>query len=132
MTTTRDTLAIAIAQLNPIVGDIAGNLAKARAARAGVKVALGIRAEASRLVAPGTPGSFPAMVDFVEELGAGRVVHTDLDGLSFAVAFSEPTKLRPGETVGILVDPASVHLYSIETGVRLDRTAAASWLATQT
>ncbi|MBN9077099.1 MAG: NAD+ synthase [Rhizobiales bacterium 65-79] len=34
MTTTRDTLAIAIAQLNPIVGDIAGNLAKARAARA--------------------------------------------------------------------------------------------------
>jgi NAD+ synthase len=31
---TRDTLSIAIAQLNPIVGDIAGNLAKARAARA--------------------------------------------------------------------------------------------------
>jgi NAD+ synthase len=31
---TRDTLAIAIAQLNPIVGDIAGNLARARAARA--------------------------------------------------------------------------------------------------
>jgi NAD+ synthase len=31
---TRDTLSIAIAQLNPVVGDIAGNLAKARAARA--------------------------------------------------------------------------------------------------
>jgi NAD+ synthase len=34
MTTPPDTLAIAIAQLNPIVGDIAGNLAKAREARA--------------------------------------------------------------------------------------------------
>jgi NAD+ synthase len=34
MTTIRDTLAIAIAQLNPVVGDIAGNLAKAREARA--------------------------------------------------------------------------------------------------
>ncbi|MGN6768891.1 MAG: NAD+ synthase [Rhizobiaceae bacterium] len=34
MTTPTDMLAIAIAQLNPIVGDIAGNLAKARAARA--------------------------------------------------------------------------------------------------
>ena len=29
-----DTLSIAIAQLNPVVGDIAGNLAEARAARA--------------------------------------------------------------------------------------------------
>jgi NAD+ synthase len=29
-----DTLRIAVAQLNPIVGDIAGNLAKAREARA--------------------------------------------------------------------------------------------------
>ncbi|HVW57020.1 MAG TPA: NAD+ synthase [Rhizobiaceae bacterium] len=34
MTHAPDTLSIAIAQLNPIVGDIAGNLAKARAARA--------------------------------------------------------------------------------------------------
>jgi len=34
MTRIHDTLAIAIAQLNPIVGDIAGNLAKAREARA--------------------------------------------------------------------------------------------------
>jgi NAD+ synthase len=34
MTTIRDTLAIAIAQLNPVVGDIAGNLAKAREGRA--------------------------------------------------------------------------------------------------
>jgi NAD+ synthase len=31
---TRDTLAIAVAQLNPIVGDIAGNAEKARRARA--------------------------------------------------------------------------------------------------
>jgi len=95
-------------------------------ARAGQRVALGVRAEAARIVEPGTAGTIPATVDFVEELGAGRVVHTDLDGLSFAVAISEPTTLKPGTAIGIAIDPADIHLYSIETGLRLERAAAAA------
>ncbi len=92
----------------------------------GQKVALGVRAEAARLTAPGTAGSIPATVDFVEELGAGRVVHTDLDGLSFAVAVSEPVTLAPGTPVGIAIDGADIHLFSIETGLRIDATPATS------
>ncbi|MCX5497681.1 sn-glycerol-3-phosphate ABC transporter ATP-binding protein UgpC [Kaistia dalseonensis] len=86
----------------------------------GHKVALGVRAEAARLVEPGTAGSIPATVDFVEELGAGRVVHTDLDGLSFAVSLSTPNVMPAGTPVGIAIDPRDVHLFSIETGLRIE------------
>ncbi|HWJ75102.1 MAG TPA: sn-glycerol-3-phosphate ABC transporter ATP-binding protein UgpC [Kaistia sp.] len=90
----------------------------------GHKVTLGVRAEAARLVEAGTSGSLPATVDFVEELGAGRVVHTDLDGLSFAVAVTEPVALVPGTAVGIAIDPADIHLFSSETGLRIDAAPA--------
>jgi sn-glycerol 3-phosphate transport system ATP-binding protein len=90
----------------------------------GQKIVLGVRAEAARLVPAGTPGSLPATVDFVEELGAGRVVHTDLDGLPFAVAIGELTSLQPGAPVGIAIDPADVHLFSIDTGFRIDLPAS--------
>ncbi len=86
----------------------------------GHDVTLGIRAEAARLVAPDAPGALPATVDFVEELGAGRVVHTDLDGLSFAVAVTDQVALEPGTPVGIAVDPADIHLFDARSGIRLE------------
>jgi sn-glycerol 3-phosphate transport system ATP-binding protein len=86
----------------------------------GHKVTLGVRAEAARLVAPETPGALPATVDFIEELGAGRVVHVDFGGLSFAVAISDPVALATGEAVGIRIDPADVHLFEAENGRRID------------
>jgi len=86
----------------------------------GHKVTLGVRAEAARLVAPGTPGSLPATVDFIEELGAGRVVHTDLGGVAFAVAVSDPVALGTGEAVGIRIEPDDVHLFASEGGRRID------------
>ncbi|MET4632624.1 sn-glycerol-3-phosphate ABC transporter ATP-binding protein UgpC [Kaistia defluvii] len=86
----------------------------------GHKVTLGVRAEAARLVAPGTPGSLPATVDFIEELGAGRVVHTDFDGLSFAVALSGPASFETGDAVGVEIDPADIHLFAADTGKRID------------
>jgi len=92
---------------------------------AGARVALGVRAEAARLVPAGTEGSLDAVVDFVEELGAGRVVHTDLDGLSFAVAIAETTTLTSGDPVGIRIAPQDIHLYSAESGLRIDGKAVA-------
>ena len=96
----------------------------------GHKVTLGVRAEAARLVAPETPGALPATVDFVEELGAGRVVHTDFGGVSFAVAISDPVAPGAGEAVGILIDPADVHLFEAEDGRRIDLSAPQSALET--
>ena len=90
----------------------------------GHKVVLGVRAEAARLVSAGTPGSIPATIDFIEELGAGRVVHTDFDGLSFAVALSDAATVQTGDAVGIRIDPADVHLFAVDTGRRIDALAS--------
>jgi len=89
-------------------------------AHAGRPVALGVRPEQVELVAADSPGALPATVDFVEELGAGRVVYTDIDGLPFAVALSEATDLAPGERVGLKLLPESLHFFDGETGLRLD------------
>ena len=93
---------------------------------AGSAAVLGVRAEAARLVAADEAGSIAAMVDFVEELGAGRVVHTDWNGLPFAVSVSGSATPKPGERVGIAVDPADIHLFSAATGLRLDVSEALS------
>jgi len=92
----------------------------------GARVALGVRPEAVRLVAAGTPGALGATVDFVEELGAGRVVYADIDGVAFAVTTTEPANPDPGSAIGLLFPPADVHLFSSETGGRLDLAAAPS------
>jgi sn-glycerol 3-phosphate transport system ATP-binding protein len=93
---------------------------------AGQRIVLGVRPEALRLVDADTPGAILATVDFVEELGAGRVVHTDLDGLPFAVATGDAVPPEMGETLGLLIDPEAVHLFSAETGLRLDTTSVAA------
>ena len=86
----------------------------------GTKVAVGIRPEAVRLVAPGTPGALDATVDLVEELGAGRVIYADLDGAPFSVVTSEIVHPAPGSAVGLQFSEADLHFFSSETGSRLD------------
>ncbi|KRB21372.1 MULTISPECIES: sn-glycerol-3-phosphate ABC transporter ATP-binding protein UgpC [Mesorhizobium] len=86
----------------------------------GTKVAMGIRPEAVRLVAPGTAGALDATVDLVEELGAGRVIHVDLDGAPFSVMTSEAVRPEPGSAVGLKILPEDMHFFSSETGSRLD------------
>ncbi|TPM37895.1 sn-glycerol-3-phosphate import ATP-binding protein UgpC [Mesorhizobium sp. B2-3-4] len=86
----------------------------------GTKVAMGIRPEAVRLVAPGTSGALSATVDLVEELGAGRVIYVDLDGAPFSVMTSEAVHAEPGSTVGLKISPEDMHFFSSETGSRLD------------
>ncbi|TPL70335.1 sn-glycerol-3-phosphate import ATP-binding protein UgpC [Mesorhizobium sp. B2-3-15] len=96
-------------------------LAMARAGLpVGTKVAMGIRPEAVRLVAPETPGALDATVDLVEELGAGRVIYVDLDGAPFSVMTSEPVHPEPGSTVGLKISRDDMHFFSSETGTRLD------------
>ncbi|MCV3207625.1 sn-glycerol-3-phosphate import ATP-binding protein UgpC [Mesorhizobium sp. YC-39] len=86
----------------------------------GAKVAMGIRPEAVRLVAPGSQGALNATVDLVEELGAGRVIYVDLDGAAFSVVTSETVHPAAGATVGLKISPDDMHFFSSETGARLD------------
>ena len=90
------------------------------ASLAGQPVTLGVRPEAVTLLAPGTQSSLTATVDFVEELGAGRVVHAELAGRSFAVATAEPVTLSPGEPIGIAIDLGAAHFFAGDEGLRLD------------
>ncbi|NEJ74675.1 sn-glycerol-3-phosphate ABC transporter ATP-binding protein UgpC [Rhizobium phaseoli] len=82
----------------------------------GKRVVLGMRAEAARLVAPDAPGALTATADFIEELGASRVVHADFDGLPFAVALTEAVKVKSGDLIGIAIDHSAIHLYAADTG----------------
>jgi sn-glycerol 3-phosphate transport system ATP-binding protein len=89
-------------------------------AHAGQPAALGIRPEHARMVPAGTPGSIPATVDFVEELGAGRVIHCDINGSNFALAVTDHTSGETGQAVALQLPPQQIHLFSSETGLRLD------------
>lgn len=93
------------------------------------RVTLGVRAEAARLVAPGTAGSLVATVNFIEELGASRIVHVDLDGIPFAVATTVRTTPKPGEQVGIAIDQDGIHLYAADTGSSLSAEPSSTELA---
>jgi sn-glycerol 3-phosphate transport system ATP-binding protein len=96
-------------------------------ARPGSQVVLGVRAEAVRLVEPGTEGALVGTAEFVEELGATRVVHAVIGETPFAVATSEAFRVQPGAQLGFLFDSKAAHFYSAETGARVlsDRPHAA-------
>jgi sn-glycerol 3-phosphate transport system ATP-binding protein len=82
-------------------------------------VVLGLRPEALRLVEPGT-GEALATVDFVEELGASRIVHLDWAGQTLAVLQTDPVALVPGDATGLAVPAEVAHLFGSETGARLE------------
>ncbi|WP_454855750.1 sn-glycerol-3-phosphate ABC transporter ATP-binding protein UgpC [Rhizobium binxianense] len=95
----------------------------------GQRVVLGVRAEAARLVAPDAPGALAATADFIEELGASRVVHADFDGLPFAVALTGSVSLKTGDRIGIAIDQDAIHLYAADSGRNIAAPAASSTVA---
>ncbi len=86
---------------------------------AGRKFALGVRAEAVRLIDPDDLGALVGIVDFVEELGANRVVYANVAGSMFSVATSQPASMQPGKRLGFKFDPKDTHLYAMESGRRI-------------
>ena len=87
----------------------------------GRRVLLGVRPEEITLAEPGAPGSLAATVDFVEELGAGRIVQADLAGAPFAVAITDKRPLNPGDAISLAIPPEAIYLYDDETGARVER-----------
>jgi sn-glycerol 3-phosphate transport system ATP-binding protein len=79
-------------------------------------VTMGIRPEDFRPAAAGE--GFSASVDYVEELGATRLVHGRVGGqpLTWLWAAGEDVP----DVVSIAAPPAAVHLFDRETGKRLD------------
>ena len=82
-------------------------------------VRLGLRPEQIDLT-PDAAGDIAARVDFVEELGSGRLYHLLLEDLPLTVLSAQKFDLKAGAVVGITTPSQTIHLFSAETGRRLD------------
>ncbi len=76
-------------------------------------VTVGIRAEDLRPAAEG----LPFRLDFVEELGAQRLVHGHVEGQPLTLALAPDAPLA--DQMALAVPPAALHLFDTATGKRL-------------
>ena len=86
-------------------------------------VTVGIRAEDLRIALPGEP-ALTQKVDYIEELGAQRLVHGTVDGKKLTASLSPDIDI--GETLSLTIDPARLHFFDAQTGKRLAQAFAPS------
>ncbi|PST22190.1 sn-glycerol-3-phosphate import ATP-binding protein UgpC [Mesorhizobium plurifarium] len=82
-------------------------------------VTVGIRPEQC-VVAPEAKGGVAMKVEFIEELGSGRVIHSELNGHPFAACVDEQTRVRPGDWISLAMPLAQLHVFDRETGRRIE------------
>jgi sn-glycerol 3-phosphate transport system ATP-binding protein len=87
----------------------------------GQAVEVGLRPEDISFAATTASGGVEFRPDFVEELGATRLVHGTTGGASLALAMPTATAGPIGASVTIDAPPAAVHLFDPETGRTLRR-----------
>ena len=80
----------------------------------GQDVVYGIRPEHVTLVA--ADAGQPVTMTLVEPAGWETHLHADLAGLTLRILSVERVGARPGDQVGILIDPERVHLFGRGTG----------------
>jgi sn-glycerol 3-phosphate transport system ATP-binding protein len=82
------------------------------------KLSLGLRPEAVRIAAQGTP----AMVEATEYLGADTLVEARIGAHPFLVRVPGKTNARPGERLFIELSQNAAHWFDAETGERIETT----------
>ncbi len=83
------------------------------------EVEIGIRPEDVLVDGQGEAGNRIAFtVEFIEELGAGRLAHGTLEGIDFIVQLPAGARMAPGETHTLLLAPHALHLFDAATGRR--------------
>ena len=87
---------------------------------AGETVMLGVRPEDMQLTHAGGDDAFPFEVEMVEELGAGRLLYGRLAETDCIVATPAAMAPSPGRAVFARILAESVHLFSTESGTRID------------
>ena len=89
------------------------------AARLGAgNITIGIRPEQC-IVSPEAKGGVAIRVEFVEELGSGRVIHAELHGRPFAACVDEKMRVRPGDWIDLELPLAQLHVFDRESGRRI-------------
>ena len=86
---------------------------------AGQSVTLGVRPESLHLAAtPATDLAIRTTVDFVEELGASRVVHMAWSGVPLAAFVTDAVSSGNADQIAISLSRADLHLFD-QGGARL-------------
>ncbi len=79
---------------------------------------LGIRPESVVIQSKKTAGSYPLKLELVEELGAGRILHTRLGNEIFTVHMPH-TDALPGKALHVKFPKSDIHLFDPATGQRI-------------
>jgi sn-glycerol 3-phosphate transport system ATP-binding protein len=103
-------------------GGRVGFRAEAFACEVGQDVDVGVRPEDLTFTAPGTGDKLAFAKDFVEELGATRLIHGSVGEAPVVVAVATSTQLD--DAGALAVDPTAVHLFDKRSGASLRRAAA--------
>ncbi|MDB5529314.1 MAG: transporter related [Devosia sp.] len=97
-------------------------------ALAGRKITLGVRPEAVRRAQAGSNGAVAAVVDYVEELGASRLIYADADGSRLIAVDNGTGHLPSGTKLHFTFSEQDVHLFG-EDGRRIETHASAARMA---
>jgi sn-glycerol 3-phosphate transport system ATP-binding protein len=89
----------------------------------GQAVDVGIRPEDLMLARTGAGNALLFAHDFVEELGATRLIHGSVGEVPLVVAVATSSESLADAAGAVAVDPAAVHLFDSTTGISLRRGA---------
>jgi sn-glycerol 3-phosphate transport system ATP-binding protein len=81
-------------------------------------VTLGIRPEDFARATPGSTGAVPVRVEYVEELGATRLIHGRVKGQALVALW--PAGAEVPDEVWLSAPAAALHMFHHETGRRLN------------
>ncbi len=90
----------------------------------GRKVVLGMRPEHLDIVAADNGAGIPALVRVVEPTGPETLLHVEVAGTRLTVAARRRLAIRPGDSIRLASNAADAHLFSPETGNRIEATSA--------
>lgn len=82
-------------------------------------VTIGIRAEQIEIGLTGLNASF----DFAEELGAGRLIHTEFADESLIAQINDDRRFAPRAALRLAMPPAKFQLFDFVTGRRIEESA---------
>ncbi len=98
-----------------VLADGAGTLPLDHSLQPGREVVAGVRPE--HLQVAGEGATFNLDVGVVESTGSATYL-TSTDG-AFQLVQSDRTELKPGDRIGLRIDPARVHLFDPQTGIAI-------------
>ena len=103
-----------------------GPAEKAGSTLAGRKLVAGIRPEHLDVAPDGTPNGFRVKAEVVEFLGNEELLHCTAGTTSLIALVGSEHRVRPGDIVTLVAEPARVHVFDSESGESISAAATAA------